>query len=105
VSQNTAESNYNQKHINLLDDQINDLALRVTNTNITLMKENEKRLETKENLTLELKVMENDAILYRELVGQQSNLKAQIDKAFSENKLAQSADPNKSRLSVHSNKK
>jgi hypothetical protein len=105
VSQNTAESNYNQKHINLLDDQINDLALRVTNTNITLMKENDKRLETKENLTLELKVMENDAILYRELVGQQTNLKAQIDKAFSENKLAQSVDPNKSRLSVHSNKK
>lgn len=69
------------------------------------MKENEKRLETKENLTLELKVMENDAILYSELVGQQTNLKAQIDKAFSENKLAQSADPNKSRLSVHSNKK
>jgi hypothetical protein len=105
VSQNTAESNYNQKHINLLDDQINDLALRVTNTNITLMKENDKRLETKENLTLELKVMENDAILYRELVGQQTNLKAQIDKAFSENKLAQSVDTNKSRLSVHSNKK
>ena len=105
MSQNTAESNYNQKHINLLDDQINDLALRVTNTNITLMKENDKRLETKENLTLELKVMENDAILYRELVGQQTNLKAQIDKAFSENKLAQSVDTNKSRLSVHSNKK
>ncbi len=105
MSQNTAESNYNQKHINLLDSQINDLSLRVANTNITLMKENEKRLDTKENLTLELKVMENDAILYRELVSQQTNLKAQIDKAFNDNKLSQSEEPGKSRLSVHSNKK
>lgn len=69
------------------------------------MKENEKRLETKEALTLELKVMDNDAILYRELVSQQSNLQSQIDKAFKENKMEGSREPGRSRLSVQSNKK
>jgi hypothetical protein len=105
VSQNTAESNYNQKHIELLDNQIDDLTLTVTNTNVSLMKENEKRLEMKEALTLELKVMENDAILCSELVSQQSNLQSQIDKAFKENKMEGSRETGRSRLLIQSNKK
>ena len=87
-----------------MDNQIEDLSLTVANTNISLMRENDKRLEKKEDLTLELKVMENHAILYSELVSQQINLQAQIDKAFNDNKL-ENSQAGRSRLSVQSNKK
>lgn len=103
-NQSQAESDYNKKHIQLLNDQIDDLTLTVTNTNISLIKENDARIETKERLTLELKVMDNDAILFRELVTQKENLQTQIEKAFSENKMNESKDVGRSRLSVQSRK-
>ena len=105
VAQNQAESNYDQKYINQLENQIEHLSLTKANTNASLIHENAKRLDTKEKLTLELKVMENDAILYRELVSQQANLQAQIDSAFNSNKLEDPKDMRRSRFSTHSNKK
>ncbi len=48
--------------------------------------------------------MDNDAILFRELVTQKENLQTQIEKAFSENKMNESKDVGRSRLSVQSRK-
>lgn len=47
VSQNQEESNYNNKHIDLLKGEINDLLNKITNTNALLYDEESKRLLTK----------------------------------------------------------